>query len=249
MAVRMTVVPMAVIVMGIVIMIMAMVPMIIVMVVVMAVPMVMMMIAVIMMVVVVMTAMGIGAALRLEGRAHVEHRGAEPAQHVLDDMVAADEDEILAELRRQVAVAEVPGEAHQVAWVFCQDARERLEGRLDRDAAAVLQFEEVAIAERARLGQVEKEFEPFLALHRHAAAVPRIEIEDDGIGGLARYGFGNADGTDHDRAPRGKPGRERTNIRRAERIGRGMAGNLKQSPGHCHASAGRPATGTARGPV
>lgn len=151
----------------------------------------------VMIVAVPVPAMGIGAALRLEGGAHMEHGGAEPAQHVLDHVVAPDEDEVRPELRRQMAVAEVPGDAHEMGGIAPEDAGERLEGRLHLDEAPVLQGQEVAVAERARLRQVEQEFEPLLALHGDAAAMARVMVEEHGVGGLAGPGPGDADGADH----------------------------------------------------
>ena len=56
--------------------------------------------------------------------------------------------------------------------------------------------EAVSRAQRDRLGQIEQKVEAAHAGHRDAAAMTFVEIEHDGIGGLARpgaggnYGFG-----------------------------------------------------------
>ena len=97
-------------------------------------------------------------------------------------MVAADEQMVRADLRRQVAVAEMPGEADEMLRAPGEDAGQRLQRGLDRDQATVVQAERIAVAERYRLGQVEQEREPVLAGHGKAPAVAGVIVEHDGIG-------------------------------------------------------------------
>jgi hypothetical protein len=54
--------------------------------------------------------LAVGAAFGVERRTHLAHLGAEAAQHVDDDVVVADQDAVALDLRRQVPVAEMPGE-------------------------------------------------------------------------------------------------------------------------------------------
>ena len=55
----------------------------------------------------------ISAALRCERRLDGAERRAEPAQHVGDHMVVPDQDAMRHDLRREMPVAEMPGETQQ----------------------------------------------------------------------------------------------------------------------------------------
>ena len=50
----------------------------------------------------------------MEGLRDVAHRCAEALKHRLDDRVACDQDAVLAQFRRQMPVAEMPGKLDQV---------------------------------------------------------------------------------------------------------------------------------------
>ncbi len=139
-----------------------------------------------MIVVVPVVAVGIGAALGVEGGSDVRHDRAEVVDHVLDNRVVADAQPVAEELGRQVAVAEVPGNAQQIDRRLCRDLAERLGRRIDGNDAAVLQHQPVAIPEWHRLRQVEQEFQLAGSRHRHAPAVALVVIEDDAVGGFPR---------------------------------------------------------------
>ena len=107
---------------------------------------------------------GIGAAFGIEGLVDMGDGGAEAREHLLDHMVAADEQPVAGKLGRQVAVAEMPGEADEMGGVPRPDLGEWLGCGLHRDDTAILQEKAVAVMERRGLGQVEEEIEALLAL-------------------------------------------------------------------------------------
>ena len=72
-------------------------------------------------------------------------------QHVLDHVVVADAQAPWQDLGRQVAVAEMPGEAREVLAVGGCDLEHVLVRRMHRQPAAVLEAEPVALGERPRL--------------------------------------------------------------------------------------------------
>ena len=59
----------------------------------------------------------VGALLRIEWRLDRRQAGAEPAQHVLDHVVAANAQPIADDLHVDVAVADVPGEPRQLVSI------------------------------------------------------------------------------------------------------------------------------------
>ena len=72
-------------------------------------------------------------------------------------MIAADQDDVRRQHRRQVAVADVPGDAHQPARRRAGDAGEWLGRGGDGDEAPVVELQHVAAAEPRRLLEVEQE--------------------------------------------------------------------------------------------
>ena len=56
----------------------------------------------------IVVVLAVGAAFGIERRANLAHLGAEALQHVDDHVVVADQDAVILDLRRQVAVAEMP---------------------------------------------------------------------------------------------------------------------------------------------
>ncbi len=144
-------------------------------------------------------AVAIGPALRIEGRLDGHHPRAEPAHHVLDHVIAADPEAIAHDLRRQMPVPEVPGDANHVVGIAGADLRQRFGGGDHQHDAAVLQLQAGIRDERHGLGEVEQEGRALHALHRHAAAMAVVIIEHDavddrGLGkGFRRQDVGGAD--------------------------------------------------------
>ena len=130
-----------------------------------------------------MTAIGIGATLRIEWRLDFDDAGAEALHHGLDHMVAPDPQALRHDLRRQMPIAEMPGEANQMQRVDAADFDQGLGCGDHFDHAAVLEQQGIAAAQRDRVFEIEQEFEPARTHHRHPPPVPVVEIEHDGIGG------------------------------------------------------------------
>ncbi|MHC2672905.1 hypothetical protein ACVI1J_005068 [Bradyrhizobium diazoefficiens] len=128
-----------------------------------------------------MTGVGIGATFRIEWRLDLDDTRAEALHHGLDDVVAADAQGFGHDLRRQMTIAEVPADADEVVRIAAADLEQRLGRRNHFDQPAVLQHQRVAAAQRNGVLQVEQEFEPPRPRHRHAAAVPIVEIEHDRV--------------------------------------------------------------------
>ncbi|MGY3449977.1 hypothetical protein ACVILH_002319 [Bradyrhizobium sp. USDA 4353] len=138
--------------------------------------------AMMIMIIMSMAWLGVGAALWIERRLDLDDARAETLHHRLDHMIAADAQALGQELRRQMPVAEMPGKPHQMLRIAGADLQQRLGRRDDLDQPAVLQHQGIATAQRGGVLEVEQEFEPARARHRHAAAVTIVEIEQDGIG-------------------------------------------------------------------
>ena len=129
-----------------------------------------------------MAAAGIGAALRIEGRFDLDHASAEPSHHLLNHMIPANAQAAAGDLRRQMAVAEMPGDPHHMLRILTADLDQRLRRSDHFDQPAVFQRQGVAAAERHRLLEVEQEVQAARPGHCHAPPVPIVEIENDRVG-------------------------------------------------------------------
>ena len=92
-------------------------------------------------------------------------------------MVGPDADVGPRELHRQMAVAEVPGDADEVRRVMGVDVEQGLGLRDDADHAAALEQQPVAVAQPGGLRQVEQQLLPGFGPQREAAAVAAVEVD------------------------------------------------------------------------
>jgi hypothetical protein len=138
-------------------------------------------VSVVIVIAVIRVAMGVGAAFRLERLLDVAHGRAETADHLLDDVIAANEQAVGRDCRRQVAVADMPGDARQRDRVGGNDLGERLGRGPYRHNATVLEKECVAVVQDGRLLQVEEELGAVFAAQRDTPAMAEIMVEENGI--------------------------------------------------------------------
>eukprot|EP01036_Dinobryon_divergens_P007108 gene7107-9463_t len=125
--------------------------------------------------------LAVGAALRVERHAHLAHVGAQPLQHVDDDVIVANQDAVAVDLGRQVAVAEMPGQPRERRGVAAAHLDEILVRGLDLDIAALLQLQAIALVQHHGLDKVQQEVETAIAQDAQAPAVAIVEQEGDGV--------------------------------------------------------------------
>lgn len=99
--------------------------------------------------------------------------------------------------RRNVMAAEMPGKTHQPQRIFGTDFQQAFRRGLDLNQAPVLQLQRIAVVQRCRLVEGDREFQPAHGHHGDAvdAALTVTEAEriDDALGadgGLAKDGSG-----------------------------------------------------------
>src|SRR5690348_1447975 len=129
------------------------------------------MVIVIVRVPVLMAAAFIGAALGIERRLDLDDARAQSPDHGFDDVIAADAQAFCHDLRRQMPVAEVPGDPHQMLRIASPDLEQRLGGSDHFNQPSIFQDQRIAAAQRHRIFQVEQEFEPARAGHGHSPPV------------------------------------------------------------------------------
>jgi hypothetical protein len=139
----------------------------------------------------------IGAMHRLEACDHLADGSAEPFEHRSDDMIALDQYPGFVDLRRQVAVPEMPGEMAERASRTGRHLVELLLRRHDRDAAAILQYEPIAIGEEHRLGQIDHDRLALIGGDELAAQVAGGMVEAERAGRLAAAAVAMGNGAEH----------------------------------------------------
>jgi hypothetical protein len=145
-----------------------------------------------------MAGVGIGAALGIERRLDLDNACAQSLHHGFDDMIAPDPQAFAGDLRRQMAIAEMPGDPDQMVRIDAADLHQRLRRRDHLDQPVIVEHQRIATAQRHRVFEVEQEFKPSCARHRHPPPVPIVEIENDRIGrrlgpAVLSENFGGAD--------------------------------------------------------
>lgn len=156
-------------------------------------PVTMVMVMVMVVVVSLDTAVTVGPSLRIEGGDERCHPSPETLHHVLDHMVAPNAQRAGNKLGRQVAVAQVPGNAQQGVrrrGLYLDKVLGRGE---HRDDAPVRKPQAVAVMKVNRLRHVEEHLRAARAIEHGAAAVPVLPVKHDTVG---RGGFPGAGGQD-----------------------------------------------------
>ncbi len=125
----------------------------------------------------------IGAAFGVEWRLDLDDTRAETLHHFLDDMIAANTQALGHDLCRQMAIAEMPGEAHEMAGIGAADLDQRFRGCDHFDTAAIFQHQGIAAAQGDGVFEIEQELQSARPRHHHTAAMAIIEVENDGVDG------------------------------------------------------------------
>jgi hypothetical protein len=152
-------------------------------------------VVIVVVVVAVLVTACIGAGFGVEGGVDDVYVAAELFDHGFDDVVAADADLVSDQLDREVAVAEVPGDADEFGIGVGVDFGEGFWTGADADDGAGIELQAVAVAQAGGLGEIEEEILAGFGFQEDAAAVAAIEIDQDFVGGVCLGpGAGGEDG-------------------------------------------------------
>ncbi|KPF96436.1 hypothetical protein IP86_16215 [Rhodopseudomonas sp. AAP120] len=90
----------------------------------------------------------IGTAFRIEWRIDLKDLATKPLHHIGDDVIAADAERLGHDLGRQMPVAEMPGQSHQMQRIATADLQQRLRRGNHFDQPAIVEHQRVAAAQR-----------------------------------------------------------------------------------------------------
>ena len=128
-----------------------------------------------------LASMPISTAFRVERSVDLRDGRAKAADHVRDDMVIADQQALFAYFRRQMPVAEMPGNAGEMHGVGTGDFQEPLQRGFHLDQPAVLQHQRIPVLQRRHFWEVEEEIKAAIRRQCDAAAMPVVAIQYDVI--------------------------------------------------------------------
>lgn len=154
---------------------------------------VIMMIMAMMIVPAIMPAMIIGAALGLEGTCHLGDRTALTADHLGEHVIVLDVKSISGDLGWGVAVADMPGDAHQAQRVLGPDFKQRFGCGVNGDEAAIIKLDRIALGNDGCLVEIEQKFHASHGFQHGAAALAVLVGEHDRAHDLVGLDGGFAD--------------------------------------------------------
>lgn len=150
----------------------------------------------------------IGAVFGDEWLGDIAHGGAEALQHDLEHVIAFDEDPVVLQLRRCVAIADMPCETHEMGGSGGSDLVKQFVGGDDLDQPSVIELQGAPVVEGDGLREIHHHFGATPKGEELAAQAALVVGEGDGIDGcpLAVIGGQVRDGTKHAVVPWGGPG-------------------------------------------
>ena len=124
------------------------------------------------------------AAFGLERSLNLSENCPEAGKHVFDHMVGPDTEGFMSNLRRQMAIAEMPCESHKLARIFMPRLDNRLSGSLNHEPPSVVKLHTISISHGDSLWKIEKDILALIRRQPNPAPMARIEIECDSVCGI-----------------------------------------------------------------
>src|SRR6266850_384955 len=119
----------------------------------------------------------VSAAFGLESGVQLDEVRSEATKHVLDDMVRPDAKKLVPDLRRQMPVSQMPGEAHELLGVVMPDFDDQLRRGSDPEPSPVVELQAIAVRHCDRLLKIEQDVFPLIDGQADATAMSRLEVE------------------------------------------------------------------------
>src|SRR5215472_4353988 len=132
----------------------------------------------------VIVAMPVSTAFGLESCLGLLKICAQAAQHVFDHVVRPYKKNMVSNFGWQMPVAQVPGKAHQLYWIFMPDFDNVLGSGLDLQPPSIVQPQPVPVRQGNCLGKVQKDIFSVVRHETNSPAVTCVEIKGESADGL-----------------------------------------------------------------
>lgn len=124
-----------------------------------------------------MSGAGIGTDFRIEGSLEASDSAAEAGHHIGDDVIGANAESLPGDLKRQMPVAQMPGDPQQICPISCLDLENWLWRSAHADKATGIQLEAVPVCQMMCSGEIEEKALAGVGGKPDTAAVP-VEISE-----------------------------------------------------------------------
>jgi hypothetical protein len=119
----------------------------------------------------------ISATFGLKGGVYFRELCAEAAEHMLDDMVGSNAENLVPNFSWQMPVSEVPSQAHKLVGIFVPNFDNMLASSLNHQPSPIFKLQPIAIGHRNSFRKVQKDIVAFVHCQANAAAMARVKIE------------------------------------------------------------------------
>ena len=137
---------------------------------------------------IVMVAVAMAASIRaafgLKRRVDHFELGSKTMQHLFDHVIGPDAERVRSNLRWQMPVSKMPGDAQQLMGIFMTDLDDRFGGSFDPQPGSVVKLQSIAIGHRDCFRKIEKDVFSVVRREANAAAMARVEIKCETADGL-----------------------------------------------------------------
>jgi hypothetical protein len=131
---------------------------------------------------VMMPISAVSPAFRLERGLHPCEVCSKAKEHVLDHMIGPNAKNMVSNFGRQMAISEMPGEAHELVGICMFNFDDKLRGGFDLQQPPIFKLQGISIGHGNRSRKIEKEIFALVRSQANAAAMTGIEIESDSAG-------------------------------------------------------------------
>jgi hypothetical protein len=102
---------------------------------------------------------------------------AEAAEHMLDDMVGSNAENLIPNFSWQMPVSEVPSQARKLVGIFVPNFDNMLGSSLNHQPSPIFKLQTISIGHRNSFRKVQKDIFAFVRAQANAAAMARVKIE------------------------------------------------------------------------
>jgi hypothetical protein len=131
----------------------------------------------------------IGAPFRLKRYTHLRKFRSETAEHVFDDMIWANAEDVVSDLGRQMTISQMPGKAYKLMRIFVPDFNNDFGRGPDSEPSPIFQLQAVSVGHSNRFVEIEKDIFAFVGDKPNAASMARVEIQRERTRCLFRRPF------------------------------------------------------------
>jgi len=136
-----------------------------------------------MMLTVVMSVMvplaAIGTAFWLEGSHHLCKIRSEMAEHIFDNMVGPESENLVSNFSRQMPISKMPGKAHKLIRILMSCLDDKLGSGLNLKPSPILELKAISLGHRNRFREVEKDIFALIRGEANAATMARVKVESE----------------------------------------------------------------------